>query len=199
MDSDIARHLPGKSRAQSFHALYSFRHMQVFTLVARPLKEVIQLWDLYFALGMHMHVVAYVAQLMLMRHKLMEKGAVINNLLSQEAWPSLDSRAVTSLTTNLTSQLSEKLINELENHTTDRELCIELTQWSQIDDHAKSFSNGRRRAKSLERTTSGGEVIGKSRPSNPIQITATPRGLRSRDRGRSHTGPPSGSNGCLIS
>jgi len=146
-----------------------------------------------------MHVVAYVAQLMLIRHKLMEKGAVINNLLSQEAWPLLDSRAVTSLTTNLMSQLSEKLINELENHTTDRELCIELTQWSLTDDHARSFSDGRRRAKSLERTTSGGDALGKPRPSIPMQMTVTPRGLRSRDRGRSHAGPPSASNGCSIS
>jgi len=49
----ITDHTPGKSQAEVFHQLYTFRHMQVFSLVARPLGEVIKLWDLFFALGMH--------------------------------------------------------------------------------------------------------------------------------------------------
>jgi len=118
-----------QSPRKFFHKLYTFRHMQVFSLVAKPMEEVMQLWDLFFALGMHMHVVAYVAQLILIRHLLMDENANLNNLLTQEAWPKVNARAVTSVTTFVMPKLSEELVEELKNHVTDKELCCKLVDW----------------------------------------------------------------------
>mmetsp|Transcript_23408 Transcript_23408/g.36768 ORF Transcript_23408/g.36768 Transcript_23408/m.36768 type:complete len:190 (-) Transcript_23408:163-732(-) len=110
----------------NFHNMYTFRHMQVLALSAQPLEEVIQLWDLFFALGLHMHVVAYVAQLILIRHKLMDEKANLNDHLNQHVWPKVNARAVTSLTTYLMPKLSDELVEDLKDHVTDRELCLRL-------------------------------------------------------------------------
>lgn len=185
--SSFARGMPLRPVAYHFHEMYTFRHMQVFSTAIRPLREVVRLWDRFFALGFHMHVVAYVAQLLLMRDRLLDSSVNINNLLRQDAWPELNARSVVSVVAMIAPKLSRGLVRELRAHTTDVALCRELVTWRDTTEQ-KTQKQRRQRAKSADKSSLQGSV-GAAR----AQMHLRSPGF---DRGRSVA---MGKDGCSLS
>lgn len=114
-----------------FAKTYFFEGLNSFWTSFQPLSEVIKLWDFLFALGPHMHVVAFVAYLMLLRHKLLDESTDCNTLFGKEAIQKVNAKAVCSLTTYLLPMVNKdkELMSEIERHTTDVKLCQTLKLW----------------------------------------------------------------------
>jgi len=117
-----------KGSAALFRATYVLRHMQAMSLYTGNLAGVMELWDLYFAIGVHLHIVGFVAQLILMRTELMDESTDINEILGEKRLKAkIDARAIGDVMTMfLLPKIDEDLMKELKNHGTDRELCQRL-------------------------------------------------------------------------
>jgi len=80
-----------------------------------PLTEVLKLWDLYLAFGVHMNVVCTVAQLILMRNILLKHPSPCSLL---RVLPQLDAAAIISISVRLVQQLPAPLYEMLVQHAT---------------------------------------------------------------------------------
>mmetsp|Transcript_22334 Transcript_22334/g.31260 ORF Transcript_22334/g.31260 Transcript_22334/m.31260 type:complete len:449 (-) Transcript_22334:407-1753(-) len=146
-----------------FHKQYTFRHMQTLSMWVKPLEDVIQLWDMILAMGIHMHILVYVAQLMGMRTKLMQPNTKINDLLAQSKWPKVNARFVSNLVVFYLEKVEhdKKLMHELENHTTDEELCYKLIA-SWVDD-------GSEKKQASKAVSMSNEPVEMKGPSTPLK------------------------------
>jgi len=98
-----------------FHTQFTFRHMQTLSLCTKPLEQVVLLLDVVFAMGIQYHVLIYVAQLMSLREKLMQKGTNLNDFLRQDNFPDVNARYVSSQVSYLIEKLEDqpKLLDEV--------------------------------------------------------------------------------------
>jgi len=78
-----------------------------------PLTEVLKLWDLYMAFGVHMNVICTVAQLILMRDILLRHPSPCSLL---RVLPQLDAAAIISISVRLVQQLPTPLYEVLVQH-----------------------------------------------------------------------------------
>ena len=121
-----------------FHWRYSKRHFETLSSTCSPLGQVVQLWDAYCALGFHCNVLGYVAQLVILRNRIMRKGNTFNDLnrvLQQQSdgWEHLNARAVMSLVTFFIPQIlraegGAELMRDMRLHGTDQEVCKRLIE-----------------------------------------------------------------------
>jgi len=130
---------------RDFHQTYSFTHMNSLALHSVALEEAIELWDLYFAIGPHVHIVAYVAELILMRTKLMDKDTKLEDYLLVRR--KIDARAIANMTMFFLPKIDQALMNELKDHGVDKGLCEELIKW--VSD-AKPGTSDEKSAKNKE-------------------------------------------------
>ena len=95
----------------------------------KPRSECLRLWDVLFALGFHFHVYCVAAQLVMLRHRLMnqEPTALPKNDLS--SWPRLRAEAIVSLAMDFKSEVMQKdkhLFSEIERHCVDADCCSKI-------------------------------------------------------------------------
>ncbi|RKO95140.1 hypothetical protein CAUPRSCDRAFT_9350, partial [Caulochytrium protostelioides] len=93
--------------------LFAFPSVMTFSACTPPLSEVLQLWDLLLAYGVHLNIIAIVAQLHLIRDQILATPQP-NRLLRQ--FPELRATAVTELTLTLLPRIPEDLYDLLVRH-----------------------------------------------------------------------------------
>jgi len=111
VDPELYKHLHEHKHHPEFltHAVLSLG------AATPPLLEVLHLWDFYFAFGMHMNIVCTVAQLVLMRDKLLAHNTPSSLL---RTLPHLHAQSIISLAVNLVRQLPSDLYELLVLHPT---------------------------------------------------------------------------------
>lgn len=80
-----------------------------------PLDEVLQLWDFYFAFGIHMNIICSVAQLVLMRTTLLAHRSPSSQL---RTLPPIHAQSIISMAVQLVRQLPNDLYDMLTQHPT---------------------------------------------------------------------------------
>lgn len=111
LDPPLHAHLASKSLHPS---LYAFPSILTLSACTPPLPEVLVLWDFLFAWGVHLNVLAVVAQLVLMREKLLASESPGRELRGMGP---LRGRKVVELVVAFVPKVGEALWSELVGHT----------------------------------------------------------------------------------
>ncbi|RKP02478.1 hypothetical protein CXG81DRAFT_29500 [Caulochytrium protostelioides] len=110
LDPELHHYLKSKNLPVT---LFAFPSVMTFSACTPPLSEVLQLWDLLLAYGVHLNIIAIVAQLHLIRDQILATPQP-NRLLRQ--FPELRATAVTELTLTLLPRIPEDLYDLLVRH-----------------------------------------------------------------------------------
>lgn len=105
--------------------LYAFASVLTLSACTPPLSEVVILWDFLFAYGVHMNVLFVIAQVNLMRDKLLESKSPMAALRSL---PPLRAKEIIKLGVSFAAQLPEKLYDQLVRHPYDETVYEEVRQ-----------------------------------------------------------------------
>ena len=111
LDPSLHAHFAAKRLTPS---LYAFPSILTLSACTPPLPEVLILWDFLFAWGVHLNVLAVVAQLHLMRDKLLASDSPGREVRSLGP---LRGREVVSLVLGFVGSIDESLWKELVSHT----------------------------------------------------------------------------------
>ena len=112
IDPKLAAHLEASKLSAS---IYAFPSVLTLCACTPPLPEVLMLWDFLFAYGVHLNVLAIVAQLVLMREELLAEKSPGRLLRS---FPALKGRKVVEMALSFVGKLDERVYGELVTHTT---------------------------------------------------------------------------------
>jgi len=187
-----------------FHTLYTHRHMQTLSLCTKPLEQVVLMLDVIFAMGIQYHVLIYVAQLMSLREKLMQKGTKLEKFIDQKSFPEVNARYVISTVSYLIDRLKENhptLLDELKRHTTDRQLCERLIRWEEdppanVNGGGATVVNVPRKNSRREEMKTDGERSGNQKTSSePEQLLDD---STSKDDGRQQVSEDTGSTTLVV-
>ncbi|CAG8555852.1 3084_t:CDS:2 [Ambispora leptoticha] len=107
--------------------IYAFPMVLTFCACKPPLDQVLQLWDFLFAFGVHVNIICVIAQLTMMRDKLLESTSPMQ-LLNLRAWPELQAKAVIDKTLAQIQLIPDKLYDQLVRHPFDPSVTIELNK-----------------------------------------------------------------------
>jgi len=100
--------------SKNLHAkIYAFPSVLTLCACTPPLPEVLRLWDFLFAFGTGLNVVAIVAQLLLLKDRLMESASPMKIL---RTFPAMDSEQVIKMTLWIVGQIPEDLYEEVIRH-----------------------------------------------------------------------------------
>ena len=102
----VTHNLPAK--------IYAFPSVLTLCACTPPLPEVLKLWDFLFAFGTGLNVVAIVAQLLLLKDRLMAPEASPGKIL--RSFPPLDAKKVVEVSVWISGQLSEDVYEEVIRH-----------------------------------------------------------------------------------
>lgn len=105
--------------------LYAFPSILTFSACTPPLTEVLILWDFLFAYGCHMNILFVIAQLTLIREKLMSSSSPMSLL---RAFPSLQAREVIKLGISYVAKLPDNVYDLLVRHTYDTGAAVEVNK-----------------------------------------------------------------------
>lgn len=101
-------------RKKQLHAeLYAFPSILTFSGCTPPLTELLRLWDFLFAYGVHMNVMCTIAQILMIRDKILLSPSPMLHL---RTLPSIDSTKVIHMAVDLTHKLPERLYSRLARH-----------------------------------------------------------------------------------
>jgi len=112
VDPEVFKHFENtKFRASSLN----LRCVLTFNSTTPPIGECLRLWDFLFAFGVHLNILLVVAQVVLMRDKILE---VTNpgNLLNEKSWPQLDAEVLKGICIHIVRQLDDELYKKLVEH-----------------------------------------------------------------------------------
>jgi cell cycle arrest protein BUB2 len=101
----LSKSLPAK--------IYAFPSVLTLCACTPPLPEVLKLWDFLFAFGVHLNVICVVAQLLLMKDKLMNEPSPAKLLRS---FPNLNADEVIKMTVWIVRELPEELYHDVVIH-----------------------------------------------------------------------------------
>lgn len=102
---------------KQLHAeLYAFPSILSLSGCTPPLAELLRIWDFLFAFGVHLNIVCTIAQIVIIRDKIIASDRPMALL---RTLPPLDSRKVLSLTAALARKLPEDLYARLSRHPTE--------------------------------------------------------------------------------
>ncbi len=93
--------------------IYAFAPVTTLCACIPPLPEVLKLWDFLFAFGVHMNLVCVVAQLLMLKDKLIaepQPGKILRN------FPNLDADEVVKMSVFIVKDLSEELYRDVVMH-----------------------------------------------------------------------------------
>ena len=93
--------------------IYAFPSVMTLCACTPPLPEVLKLWDFLFAFGLHLNVICVVAQLLMLKDKLLGEPSPAKMLRS---FPNLNADEVVKMTVWIVQQLSEELYGEVVAH-----------------------------------------------------------------------------------
>ena len=107
VDPKLAMHLSSNGMNAK---IYAFASVLTLCACTPPLPEVLRLWDVLFAYGPHLNLVAIVAQVILQKEKLMESSSPKPN------FQPLDAQKVIALTVSLARKLPEDVYERMLSH-----------------------------------------------------------------------------------
>eukprot|EP00808_Paulinella_micropora_P018133 g64983.t1 len=122
---DPALHLHLRSHCMNPY-VYAFPCLSSAFASAKPLAEVLRLWDFLLAFGAHWLVVCLAAQIMSLSATL-RHSAQPASLLNQRAWPRVEARALITGALGLWPRLSPGLQRSVRLHASDVAVVEELT------------------------------------------------------------------------
>ncbi|KIX05375.1 uncharacterized protein Z518_06247 [Rhinocladiella mackenziei CBS 650.93] len=101
----LSKSLPAK--------IYAFPSVLTLCACTPPLPEVLKLWDFLFAFGVHLNVICVVAQLLLLKDKLLGEPSPAKILRS---FPNLNADEVIKMTVLIVRELPEKVYRDVVAH-----------------------------------------------------------------------------------
>ena len=101
----LSKSLPAK--------IYAFPSVLTLCACTPTLPEVLKLWDFLFAFGVHLNVICVVAQLILLKDKLLNEPSPAKTLRS---FPSLNADEVIKMTVLIVRELPEDLYRDVVAH-----------------------------------------------------------------------------------
>ncbi|ODV98514.1 hypothetical protein PACTADRAFT_48260 [Pachysolen tannophilus NRRL Y-2460] len=99
--------------------IYGFASTLTLCSCTPPLTEVLKLWDFLFAYGCHMNILFIIAQLILLRSKLMVSKSPMTLLRN---FPPLNSKEIIKLSVSFVTKLPDELYDLLCRHTYDEKV-----------------------------------------------------------------------------
>ncbi|KAJ3284634.1 hypothetical protein HK104_009835 [Borealophlyctis nickersoniae] len=109
-DPELYKYLRSKRLTAT---VYAFPSAMTFCACTPPLDEVLKLWDFLLAFGVHLNILCIIAQLVIMRTKLLQSPSPMKIL---RTLPELDAREVIAVTLTLVPVLPETLYDMLVRH-----------------------------------------------------------------------------------
>lgn len=109
--------------------LYAFPSILTFSACTPPLSEVLILWDFLFAYGCHMNILFVIAQLTLIREKLLTSTSPMTLL---RAFPALQAREVIKLGISYVAKLPDNVYDLLVRHPYDQAAAGEVTKLAEM-------------------------------------------------------------------
>ncbi|RAW41063.1 hypothetical protein PC110_g2766 [Phytophthora cactorum] len=113
LDPDLYRHLSSRGITARIYALPLI--LSLFACVP-PLHELLRVWDVLFAVGVHFVVVLAVAHTVLLREQLLKLDMDLMKVLSLRCAPPLQSDLLISVALQLLHRLPEDLLYEIARH-----------------------------------------------------------------------------------
>ncbi|KAI9201983.1 bub2 protein [Polychytrium aggregatum] len=110
LDPELYSHLKRKKVEAT---VYAFPSVLTLCACTPPLSELLKLWDFLLAYGVHLNILCIVAQLMMMRTKLLSRpspGSLLRTL------PPLNAKEISAITIALVPQLPDDLYDWLARH-----------------------------------------------------------------------------------
>jgi cell cycle arrest protein BUB2 len=101
----LSKSLPAK--------IYAFPSVLTLCACTPPLPEVLKLWDFLFAFGVHLNVICVVAQLLLLKDKLLEEPSPAKMLRS---FPNLNADEVIKMTVLIVRELPDDVYRDIVTH-----------------------------------------------------------------------------------
>ncbi|CEG44965.1 bub2 protein [Plasmopara halstedii] len=113
LDPDLYRHLASRGITAQIYALPLI--LSLFACVP-PLHELLRVWDVLFAVGVHFVVILAVAHTVLLREQLLKLDMDLMKVLSLRCVPPLQSDLLISVALQLLHRLPEDLVYEIARH-----------------------------------------------------------------------------------
>lgn len=114
--------------ASGMHELpYAFASISTLSAAAKPLAEVIKLWDFLLTFGPCWHVLAVAAQVILAADRLLAEKQP-NVVLDQRHWPDLVADRIVSTALSLYKLLTPQLRNHIRLHASSLQVAREVAQ-----------------------------------------------------------------------
>ncbi|GLD96453.1 hypothetical protein PINS_up005136 [Pythium insidiosum] len=110
IDPELYQHLSSRGITARIYALPLI--ISLFACVP-PLQELLRVWDVLFAVGIHFVVVLAVAHTVLLRDQLLRKDMDLMKILSSRFAPPLQSDQVVSVALQLLHRLPDTLLSEI--------------------------------------------------------------------------------------
>lgn len=110
VDPKLAAYLTSKGLEAR---IYGFASVLTMCACTPPLPEVLQLWDFYFAYGMHMNLFCIVAQLVLIRDQILSSPSP-NQIL--RSFPPLQAASIKAYAINFVRKIPTDLYEQIVNH-----------------------------------------------------------------------------------
>ncbi|KCV72950.1 hypothetical protein H696_00504 [Fonticula alba] len=123
-DPELAAFFNSKNMPAS---LYSFPWVLTLSGAAKPLSEVLRLWDFLFAFGPHLNILIIVARLLQIRNALLSSPSPMRVFRNM---PDLNAGHAISLTLQLVKSLPPGLFDRLNRHTWDSSLYTAAAGWT---------------------------------------------------------------------
>ncbi|DAZ98279.1 TPA: hypothetical protein N0F65_008964 [Lagenidium giganteum] len=126
LDSELHAHLSAHGITARIYALPLI--LSLFACVP-PLHELLRVWDVLFAVGVHFVVVLAVAHTVLLREELLEKKVDLMKTLSSRFAPPLQADQLISVALQLLHRLPDELLHEIARHPLEQPdvaACIEF-------------------------------------------------------------------------
>lgn len=123
VDPELFSHLQRYGNLNAY--IYAFSPTSSLSASVPPFSELLQLWDFLFAFGIHMNVLCVVAQIILLRDKLL-KTQNPKALLDYRKWPPLRAKVIISVTMALLPRIPPTLYQKVCMHGTDPQVASEL-------------------------------------------------------------------------
>lgn len=108
--------------------IWAFASVLTFSACTPPLAELLRLWDLYLAYGVHLNIVAVVAQVVGIRDQLLATQQPVTLLRKM---PSLCANEIKMTMVTLLPKIPESLWDLIRRHTYDPDVRLEATAYMQ--------------------------------------------------------------------
>ncbi|GBG27980.1 Cell division control protein 16 [Hondaea fermentalgiana] len=115
LDPQLADYLIDKMRAST--QVYAFAPIMTLSACCPPLDSILHLWDIYFAAGVHLNIIFYASQMMLLRYELMdETNEMAKQYVSGRDFPQMDASRLIAVAFPFLFKLDPDLVKRLRAH-----------------------------------------------------------------------------------